>query len=203
MDNNKLSIRDIMEADGTFGDFIVSKNKMIAFVFVEALNLDLEDEYVIKNILKSYSTFLYVLKSRDESIMNITMAAKNDTEQYILYWKRKLLEVDEREDLTEEAKVNVKQLIASKIIDIENHVRLSESFTKQHFMVMFQAIEGKAPEDYELAEKRLQEKCNAAISEMHEWMRNCNRDVDIKTADIQEALKVLQHFIDNKAAMLS
>lgn len=203
MENKELTIKDIIESDGLYENYIVSKGKLFGFVLVEALNLDMEDTYVMKNILANYSSFLLVLKSRNENIMNVTMTAKNNTEQTELYWKRKLLEVDKREDLDEQAKQNVRQLIASKIIDIQDHVRHNESIIKQHFMVVSQKIEGTSYEEYERAAEKMKEKCNTIISEMHEWLRNCNRDLDLRIADNQESLKILQHFIDNKIAMLS
>lgn len=203
MENKELTIKDIIEADGLYENYIVSKGKLFGFILIEALNLDMEDTYVMKNILSNYSSFLLVLKSRNENIMNVTMTAKNNTEQTELYWKRKLLEVDKREDLDEQAKQNVRQLIASKIIDIEDHVRHNESIIKQHFMVVSQKIESSSHEDYEKAAEKMEEKCNTIISEMHEWLRNCSRDLDLRIADNQESLKILQHFTDNKIAMLS
>lgn len=203
MESKQLTIKDIIEVDGLYENYIVSKENLIGFILIEALNLDLEDEYVVKNILSNYSAFLLMLKSRNENIMNVTMTAKNNTEQTELYWKRKLLEVDKREDLDETAKQNTKQLIASKIINIEEHVRHNESVIKQHFMAVSQKVDSRAFEDYEKAAEKLEEKCNTIITEMHEWLRNCNRDLNLRIADNQESLKIMQHFVDNKVAMLS
>ena len=199
---NKLTIKDLIQAEGMYENCIASSNKLIAFIMVEALNLDLEDDYMVKNILSGYSSYLLTVKSRGEIIMNISMTSQNNTEYYDLYLKHKYLAVDERTDINEEAKENIKNLIASKIINLSEQVQNNESTIKQHFFVVSQKMEGKSYEAYENAYNSLNDKCTQMIIEMQEWLRDLNRECEIRTTDNQETLKILQHFTDNKAALL-
>lgn len=202
MENN-LTIKDLIQADGLFENYIATPNLLIAFIMVEALNLDLEDDYMVKNILAGYSAYLLIVKSRNETIMNISMTSKNNTEHYDLYLKYKYLAVDERTDINEEAKENIKNLIASKILNLSEQVQNNESTIKQHFLVVAQKLEGKSYEAYEESCNALNEKCTQMIIDMREWLRELNRECEIRVTDNQETLKILQHFTDNKAALLS
>lgn len=203
MNNSGLTIKDLLKIDGQYENFIVSSNKLIAIVLVEALNLDLEDDFVLHSIIENYSAFILAVKNRNEKMMNISMTAKNDTEQYILYLKRKYIEVESRTDLDEQAKENIQQLIASKILDVEEHVRKNETVIKQHMIILAHELKGKDETDYEEAHGALTDKCSHFIAELHDCLRSCNRDVDIRVTNNKEALKILHHFTDNKIAMLS
>ncbi len=203
MENNNLTIRDITDAQGLFENYIVTSNKLIAFIEVEALNLDLEDDYMVKSVIDSYSAYLLTMKSSNESFMNISMTSKNDTEMYELYLKKLYMDVDNREDIDETAKDNIRQLIASKILNLEEQTQRNESVKKQHFMAIGQVVSRKEYENYKEAANTLTDKCNQMINEMKEWLRNLNRDLEIKITDNQETLKIFQHFTDNKAALLS
>lgn len=200
---NKLTIKDLIQADGLYENYIATPKNLIAFITVEALNLDLEDDYMVKNIFSGYSAYLLTIKSRGENIINISMTSQNNTENYDLYLKYKYIAVDERTDINDEAKRNIKNLIASKILNLSNQVQNNESTIKQHFMVVAQKLEGKSYEAYEKAYNEMNDKCTQMIIEMQEWLRNINREIDIRVTDNQETLKILQHFTDNKAALIS
>ena len=69
---NKLTIKDLIQAEGMYENCIASSNKLIAFIMVEAINLDLEDDYMVKNILSGFSSKMLSILRFSSNILSLS-----------------------------------------------------------------------------------------------------------------------------------
>ncbi len=194
------TFNDISFMQGVYSDFLVSNGKLIAFVEVEGINLDLEDDATQTSIFESYEAFLLSVISKKESFMNMTMAVKSNMTNFILYWKRKYLET-EKMNLDKDVKYNRLNYIASKILEYEEHASLYEMSSKKHFLIIKEDIKNNTQVALEEAEDELRNKVGDYIESMKEAMAQANQKLSMEMLDSAEITGLLRMLIDNKSVI--
>ena len=196
-----LTLNEISSLQGMYHQYLLAGNKLFAFINVEGINLDLEDDMSQTQIFESYEAFLLAVTSKDDSIMNVSMTAKINIANYILYWKRKFMDAEKREDVSPEAKKNILQLIASKIVSYEEYASMYDMASKQHYIIVQEPVDHITTDALEAAEENLYRKAQEIMEEFNSGMQIAGKRLSMQLLTAEEILNVLQLFIDNKTVV--
>ncbi|WP_079524948.1 MULTISPECIES: TrsD/TraD family conjugative transfer protein [Halobacillus] len=186
------SIQDMSLIKAQYLEYIVlNNNHLVAAMSATGINMELFNTVEQANVFDDYAAFLTSHFSGDTtntSLQTLDMTVPVNFVPYILAWKKRYIEAEERGD-------TVKQnLIASYIEHFERFNDTSEMTTKEHLIVISEKMKDQSLESLEMASKNLDEK----TAELKRSLENTfsNYDLVVRKLSADEYKNILYWFMN-------
>lgn len=194
MDTGKETLQDMSLIQAQYQDFLITKTGyLVALIEGSGINLDLLNEIEQEDVFDEFNAFLMSTIGENDNgevqqYLDVTTPVAFD--EYVLYWKKRYLEVKEREP-TNSAKI---RLTASYVDYYQNLQLTNQMSTKKHLIVIRQKIKDKKQTSLELAANNLHEKVTQFIKTLENSLENY--DMEARQLSSMECRKILRHLLN-------
>ena len=150
-DGKNKSIQEDCIVLGFYKDFVVTKNGyVIGGIKINGVNTDLLSDFEKKELLDDYATYINNSIEDKPQIKSVTEPV--NVNQYIRNLKKKIIQELDNNDGNGTVKA---QLIASKILFLQNKIMGDEMSTKNHYLIFKEKITKNNVYDLDQATQRL------------------------------------------------
>lgn len=189
----KQSLQEMSLIDDMYNDYLITKTGyLVSIVQGSGINLDLLNAYEQEDCFNDYNAFLMatVGESVDEIQQSLDMTVPVDFDLYVLYWKKRYIEV--RED--PKANKAMVTLAASYLNYYEQLQQNNSMSTKKHIIALREKIKDKSLASLEQAAMNLEEKVNEFIRNLESSMEQY--DIRVFQLNGKEIKDVFKHLIN-------
>lgn len=163
-DGRNKSIQEDCVVLGFYKDYIVTKDGyVVGGIKLDGVNTDLLSDFEKKELLEDYSSYLNNAIDDKPQIKSVTEPV--NVNHYIKNLKKKIIqELDENNgNSTMKA-----QLIASKILFLQNKIMGDEMSTKNHYLIFKEKIDNNSVYDLDQATQRLFKKLKSNDNSLYD-----------------------------------
>lgn len=190
----KKSIQEMSLIQAQFNDYVVTKTGyLVGALKVSGINVDLLNENEAEDLFDDYNSFLMSVlgENTGEIQQYFDLTTPVNFNEYLLYWKKRYLEVLENEpDNT--AKI---RLIASYVDTYQKYKETSEMTTKTHVVVLKQKIERNNLPSLEKASDSLDDNIHSYIRNLENTLKGY--EIEVRKLTAQEYLRILRQMMNN------
>lgn len=150
-DGRNKSIQEDCVVLGFYKDYIVTKNGyVVGGIKIDGVNTDLLSDFEKKELLEDYSSYLNNAIEDNPQVKSVTEPV--NVNHYIKNLKKKIIQELDENDGNATMKA---QLIASKILFLQNKIMGDEMSTKNHYIIFKEKITKNSIYDLDQATQRL------------------------------------------------
>lgn len=150
-DGRNKSIQEDCVVLGFYKDYIVTKNGyVVGGIKIDGVNTDLLSDFEKKELLEDYSSYLNNAIEDNPQVKSVTEPV--NVNHYIKNLKKKIIQELDENDGNGTMKA---QLIASKILFLQNKIMGDEMSTKNHYIIFKEKITKNSIYDLDQATQRL------------------------------------------------
>lgn len=150
-DGRNKSIQEDCIILGFYKDYIVTKNGyVVGGIKIDGVNTDLLSDFEKKELLEDYSSYLNNAIEDNPQVKSVTEPV--NVNHYIKNLKKKIIQELDENDGNGTMKA---QLIASKILFLQNKIMGDEMSTKNHYIIFKEKITKNSIYDLDQATQRL------------------------------------------------
>lgn len=150
-DGRNKSIQEDCVVLGFYKDYIVTKNGyVVGGIKIDGVNTDLLSDFEKKELLEDYSSYLNNAIEDNPQVKSVTEPV--NVNHYIKNLKKKIIQELDENDGNGTMKA---QLIASKILFLQNKIMGDEMSTKNHYIIFKEKITKNSIHDLDQATLRL------------------------------------------------
>lgn len=150
-DGRNKSIQEDCVVLGFYKDYIVTKNGyVVGGIKIDGVNTDLLSDFEKKELLEDYSSYLNNAIEDNPQVKSVTEPV--NVNHYIKNLKKKIIQELDENDGNGTMKA---QLIASKILFLQNKIMGDEMSTKNHYIIFKEKITKNRIYDLDQATQRL------------------------------------------------
>lgn len=189
----KESIQEMSLIKAQYNDFIVTKTGyLVALIKASGVNLDLMNETEQEEVFDDFNAFLMSTlgEGSDDEHQFLDMTIPVNFNEYVLYWKKRYLEVKENEP---ENKAKI-LLVASYVDHYSKMQSTNEMTTKDHIIVLRQKIRKNNLASLEKSHLQLEEKVNSFIKNLEDSLSSY--DMEARKLTSNEVIGILRHLIN-------